>query len=317
MYWLPRHFTCSIISMAIMLLWSGYLAASPASPIDTVDAVIVERVLFIGHLNFDCIEDTVFSGTSKGLAYAPAAIGWGRPDHRTKGCSGDPGPFHPGNPASTNGVRTQIRYPHWEKLHCTAAFQEVNGDTLPDIIFFLRGKVKTDAGDRDTARAIVLFGQRNLDTITTISLDQVGAFEYARFFALDLRPGRDIIEPELRDISGIPSHEILAVAMDVNADSSITPQLWQENGRTLDVRVHPNPAAGLARIEGRLIPAGEYGVDIVAVNGELQRQQNVTVTASGDLFRMLDLRLLASGYYVVRLHQHGTLRATYPIIITH
>lgn len=295
-----------------MLLLVSYANASPF-PADTPD--LPERILYIGHLNFDCIEDTVIGVAGENRLYLPHAIAWGRLEGAP--CPGQPVMTHEEMQHRAAMVpRTRILYPAWRNLHCSVAFHEVNGDTLPDIMLFLRGEAPPGTGEKDRARVLVLFGQKWLDTVAVVRIEQVKPFQYEGFFAMDLQYGRDIVEPEIRDISGVRSHVLLPVALRVLPDSIRTPKGPGAAEQTLDVRIHPNPAAESARLEGRSLPPGEYTVEIIAVNGEVRWRQDVVIATSGELLRLLDLRDLASGYYLLRLHRSGRSSATYPIIIT-
>lgn len=313
MYLLLSLIRSALFAVLLALPCTVAMSATPPTFEDPEGA----RILHIGHLNFDCIEDTVL-GTpidpSMSSASRPYAIAWGQ--RNGSKCPGDSGVTHHGiGNEIVRVARTRIQYPIWKDLSCNVSFQEVNGDSLPDIIFFLRGGVFVGDKVQDSSRVIVLFGQKWLDTVGVVNLGNVLPFQQERFFALDLHYGRDIVEPEVRDISGIRSHRLLPVALNVFPDS-VGPRSAQEAGPTLEVRVHPNPAIESAQIEARHVPPGSYIVEIVAVNGEVQWKREVIVSASGELLRTLDLHSLASGAYLVRLQQQDRIHATHPIIIT-
>jgi hypothetical protein len=81
------------------------------------------------------------------------------------------------------------------------------------------------------------------------------------------------------------------------------------------VRIYPNPAIYATNVEISSLPSGDYHVEIVSSNGQILRQQDVSVDATGDIVSALDLKALSSGYYVIRLFNAHKVYGTYPILI--
>lgn len=189
----------------------------------------------------------------------------------------------------------------------------MDSDSLKDIVFYMWGHYVDSTGVRDSARAAILFGQASLDTLLTINLAHIVGFQSFPFFAMELKPGLGLSDPAVRDATGVTSYVVNRVARPIIIDHlkqnpASVPDPWS-------VQLYPNPAATSTQMEGRLIPPGEYMVEVISVNGSIEREQDVSVSETGELFRVIDLHDLASGYYLVRLHSKGKLFGTYPIIV--
>jgi hypothetical protein len=135
----------------------------------------------------------------------------------------------------------------------------------------------------------------------------------------------------VRDAGGRLSYILLPVTLSLPGPPPKTELAGV--GTQWQVRVAPNPAHTSTEMTGRMIPQGEYLVEVVGTDGTLERREEVSVAESGDLFTVIDLSDLPSGYHVVVLHSResatgigsrasgadmagGTLFGTYPIIIT-
>lgn len=277
-----------------------------------------QAVLFIGHLNADCIPDTV-KGRSTGLrAYLPDVVVWGKPAINNDCPDTVQGGHIPGTPFVP---LTPIVYSGWDELEGSVAFQRYNqNDSLDDMIFYLWGKYQDGQGQwRDTARAVVIFGQKDLDLQHLIIVQNITAvFQSSPFFAMDLRLQHELVDPDERDLTGEISYELLPADIQVVAPDTGNPPhpIMQPSDTVLtDVRIYPNPTELWARMQAQPLAPGEYTVSIMAVNGEEYHKQIVQIGESGQLEREFDLRTLPSGYYVVRLHTKGRFVGSYPITI--
>lgn len=274
-------------------------------------------VLFTGQLNGDCIADTV-KGRSTGLrTYLPDMIVWGKPV-ANNGC---PDTVQGRHTAGTPYVPlTPFVYSGWTELEGAVAFQRYNeNDNLDDIIFYLWGKYQDSSGVRDTARAIVIFGQKDLDLQHIITVQNIAPnFQSAPFFAMDLKLNHELVAPQERDLTGEISYELLPADVKiVQPDTGKPPHPVIQPIDTIftDVRVYPNPTELWARMQAHPLVPGEYTISIMAVSGEEYHKQTVQIGESGQLEREFDLRTLPSGYYVVRLHTNGRYIGSYPITI--
>ena len=102
----------ALLHTAFCLTFGATLAtAAKAMPDSTDQARAVP--LFVGHLNFDAIPDTVYGWADARQHYLPHSLHWGRV----------PSPGHAA-PVTT------ILYPDWQDFSGTVAFQQMNADTV-------------------------------------------------------------------------------------------------------------------------------------------------------------------------------------------
>lgn len=304
--------------LGTITLFFSLVAASFAAPLpDSLVPFQKEVILYIGHFNWDCNEDTLVGVVGDNLQYLPTGIRWGGYDTvHTPPCPPPPGgggpDYHPHHPRYPF---TEIEYPAWGSLRGAVAIDSLNEDSLMDLLLFFSGTVGDSAHMRDSSRILAIFGQNGLDTVANIRIDTIGTFQSAPFFAMDFQKGIEFTEPALRDYSRDTSWVLNRVSEPVPS-SRQQPQVPADVAHPWQVKVFPNPAGSSTQVEGRLIPPGNYVVEVISVNGRTESKQEVTVSETGELFRVLDLKGLASGYYLVRLHAHDKLFGTYPIIIT-
>jgi hypothetical protein len=196
----------------------------------------------------------------------------------------------------------------------------MNDDSLDDMTLYVRGTVGALLHREDTLRALLVFAQEGLDTLPVLDIAAVDGFQVAPFFAMELRKGSELVEPDLRDLSGITSYVIQPVALDLGNHHQDTAAHGSPGdsipAQPIRLRVYPNPTGGAAQVEVDSIPPGDYSVDVVAVNGHVYLHQEVSVSIAETLFQTLDLYTLPTGFYVVRISDGGALFGLYPIIIT-
>ena len=309
-------------------------AVKPDIKVDTV--MPATHILAIGRFNDDSRPDTLFGGFDSHMNIRPAFIAWG--DSSKKG--------------GERTERTEFRYPAWSELTGSSAIQRINrDDQLDDICFYLRGQCRlrevgqegdgrdTDARSadgrttslRDTMRAVVIFGQKDLDKVRVIDIDDITGFQIHPFFALDLWNQEKLVEPKGRDLSGRKSYELTEILLEeerARKEAEVQPGILQPVGNTAPVEiatvvvpdyhvsVYPNPVPGIASVEASTLPQGEYQVSVVSVGGSIVHRQEVSVGPDGGLLRLLDLDDLPGGYYLVRIDSRNIVVGSYPIIIT-
>jgi hypothetical protein len=268
-----------------------------------------ERILAVTRLNTDCIPDTLVGRMDSQFQYVPTKIYWGGWDTlHAPLCPPDIYHHRPRYQATT------LEFPSWPHFSASCAVERLNSDTLSDVVFYLWGYfVDTTGAVRDTGRAIALFGQGGLDTLATVNISSVTGFQSFPYFAIELHPGGELAEPAVRDPSGVTSYAVSRLAISIPGNPPKPESAAVEDQGT--VELYPNPAATSTQMEGHMVPPGDYAVEVISVNGSLERAQDVRVAETGDLFRVIDLRDLPSGYYLVRLSRHGKLFGTYPIIV--
>lgn len=295
-----------LLSTVLMLcLVSGSLFQLSALPLAAQHTPTSERrALFVGHLNGDAFADTVKGSTfGGGSTYLPELIFWGRDTAQSGG-------------GGTVAV-TQLLYPVYPEFSGSVTFLDLNpNDTLTDMLFFLWGTVDTAATEPDTGRAVVIFGQPALSTISTISIDQIGALQTSPFVAQDVAVGIDLVEPAVRDLSDVESYRLEPLDVTVVDTSGSPPPkpIITLVSDSMEVRIYPNPSLYTATIEADL-PAGSYTARVIGVNGQVYNEQDLVLETKGTLWRTLDVGPLASGYYIVQILRDGSVAGAYPFII--
>ena len=309
-------FSLLLMSLALAGLPLNHATATHPPPDSTeqdpTDAEL--RILFTGHLNFDCHADTVFGKPDHRFNYLPRAIHWGT---GTEGAGAEDTACGSATPKKQRVKKTTITYPGWGNFSGAVAFQRLNPDTLTDIIFYIWGKTGNGQSQRDSMRAVAVFGQDALDAAHVIRVGEIGTFQDAPYFAMELRTGSELAKPGARDLSGRRSYELLPVGLDVDeADTTERAAPLAGTDARIAVRVYPNPADNAAQLESETIPPGRYRVEVVAVNGQVHHSEDVEVEGGKRLVETFDMRRLPSGYYVVRLQREGKIVGSYPIAVT-
>jgi hypothetical protein len=306
----PRHGAAFVRGIVLFCLSIVTIATAHATADSTSHPR--ETILFVGNLNFDCYPDTV-SGTMAGMpgSYLPRTIRWGRPSPSDSACQGM-------IPLDRRVAVTTIHYPDWDRFSGSVAFNRMNDDSLDDMTLFIRGSVGDSLHRTDSLRALVIFSQAGLDSLPVLDVAAIDAFQVTPFFAMELRKGSELVEPEVRDISGVTSYVIQPVSLDVGGEHQDTTIVPGDStpAQPIRIRVYPNPTGGAAQVQIDSIPPGDYSVDVVAVNGFVVLHQSVSVPIAGTLFQTLDLHALPVGYYVVRVTSGTQIFGLYPIIIT-
>jgi hypothetical protein len=288
-----------------------------------------EVVLFVGHLDFDCIPDTVTGWQGEGRHFLPHAIKWGRPRVilQRDSASDRIDTLLPDSaclgaiPLGKRVAVTTILYPSWERLNGSVAFQRMNPDSLNDMLLYLWGSAGDSAERHDTLRPILVFGQQGLDTLAELDLGAVAAFQASPFFAMELRKGSELVEPAVRDLSGTISYVLAPIALNFGdrEHDSLTelPPLPGDSvpAQPIRVVVYPNPIGATAQLRVDSLPAGDYTVDVVAVNGLLYMSMTMTVPEGGPGLETLDLHALPVGYYVLRIRDAIRVFGIYPIVV--
>jgi len=288
-----------------------------------------EKIIFIGWLDPDCHADTV-RGVKTARGYLPKRILWGLP---AADQFGKPDTACLGRTPLNKRVRqTIIAYNGGAYAHDGAvAFQQVNPDTLVDIVIHVHQTFKEKEAERDSLRSIVIFGQHTLNAVPVIHVGDIRRFQVAPFFAMELVKGSELTRPATRDLSGNTSYilEPVDIAID-DRDSVAHPIVAPLAGadyhdaarKGATVQIYPNPAKDAVVIEAAGLRAGNYVIELVSVNGAVELREEVGVGAGEPLARTLDVRRTPTGYYVVRIESGdsspgaGAAIATYPIIIT-
>jgi len=297
-------------------------------------AQVVQRnvLITVARLNPDCYPDTVLGVLEiPSMTSLPTRIRWGQPPavhDRDSGRQKSHGNGDAARDSCSDGIdakrklrETAIIYPDWKDFTASVAFQQLNDDAMPDILFYLRGKVEVDGELRDTLRPLVLYGQYGLDTMMLLNLTDVPAFQSEPFFASELYFGRDFTNDKQRDMRDSVSWELLRTKVNVRSrdttktDGQIVDGRQQYGGDPPAFAVHPNPSQEVASVEAEQLPAGTWTVEVVGVNGAVYHRQEVVMDEPGNVLRTLDVRRLANGYYVLRVRNTQGIVGTYPIVV--
>lgn len=275
-------------------------------------------ILYTGHLNPDCYQDTVYGRQMGQRTWLPDRIVWGKTDiHHAQPCDDDPS--YGGHPAGAPRFPvTNFVYPTWQEAG-SVSFECYNtNDSLVDMLFFLWGTASTGSSVQDTGRALVIYGQLALDTLKTIYVGTIdSAVQSTPFFASDLDINEELINPAVRDMSGIRSYELLRTTFPVTPPKA--PHLPAALGSVsaTHVSIYPNPAELWAQLQSEPLEAGEYTITVLAVSGREYHRQTVHLTSTQQVERELNLSGLPNGYYIVRLHRDGHVISSSPIVIVH
>ena len=136
---------------------------------------------FIGHLNPDCINDTLIASPLNDYSLMPKFIVWGKRDsvNYDSTCVYD----------TLMVDTTEFAYPDFTDIKGSFFLNTMNYDTLPDIVFFLKWKTNDTLNPQDTSRLMCIFGQPQIDTIRRIFLNNVDTVQNSPFFVRNLRDG--------------------------------------------------------------------------------------------------------------------------------
>jgi hypothetical protein len=289
---------CAVLAITLACAISARASSVP----DSLEFEAGEVVLGLFNVNPGSCKDTIVGRRTRDGQVAPVRIDWGVCDT---------------SQTRRSGGSTRIHLPQWNGLRFSVSMQDLNGDSLVDLIFFSSGKPEGRTRRSDSLRAVVVFGQSGLDTLRQIAVSSIGAGLQSRpFYALELEPGTHLQLPQRRDIIGRTSFLLVRLSSDAS-DSSRVPDRTSIDSAGVILTVTPNPASSSASIAAAGLQAARYSVRLVAVNGSSYHENSIEVGGSGRLADIIDLSTVPTGYYFVVLEVDGMRRASYPIVIVH
>lgn len=277
-------------------------------------------ILAIKHFNFDSIKDTLIGRIDRQYHFVPYAIHWGRgaADTTQEGDSQrvDTNALAP-IADSLRVTETRIYYPQWTNFTAKCAVFTVNEDSLSDIVVHMWGKFEDSTGTKDTLRSLVIFGQHGLDTLQGVNFDSMEVMQAEPFFAMQLRTGIDLVSPSLRDPTGMVSYILNPIKVNVKRkkQKALDVPVYSPPTTGISIRIFPNPTATTTNLFIENVPAGEYTVEIVAVNGQRVFQKGLILSDQGTSERTIQLDEVPSGYFFLRLVNNRLIVASYPLII--
>lgn len=285
-----------IIVYAILLLafiTSFTIEASASGiPIDTNEYYL--RIIEIGHFNDDAAKDTLVGAAGDNLNFKPRFIYWGNDTNSTI-------------PDSLKLEHLEINFPdNWIKTYVASNIDYLNNDTILDIGIFIAGRfVDTNivVGDslRDTVLKVVLFGQRGLDTISTIDVMEIDSFQVTPFVAMHMRYGHELINPMYRELRESISYEFKTIILDLEEETIMPPPIVQTNIELeldkYNINFYPNPVNDNATLELSGLEIGEYDFKIYDEIASVVFQRPLKINSISNFSQQYSLKELSSGKY--------------------
>ena len=293
----------------VLLLFVGIDSKAISEPLPlpqdstfTVDSTEFSVIFYIGHLNTDCLVDTLVGfGYYYNDVILPRCILWGKADSLTMGCVdtslGGP-PFD-----QYKVDTTYLQYPDWEDLEGTISLLYLNNDTVDDMLFILWGRADTGVLMHDTALFLGVFGQRGLDTFDILDVSLIDSQQQFPFFALPMIPDSNYSNPLVREITGRISYiiEPLDLVVDSSGSGNPKPLPGEWVHREHEVTLYPNPASEGLIIETKGVPAGQYIAAIYSSQGTEVARYNLVLRSEEKESQEIDTRALPSGTYILSL----------------
>lgn len=257
-------------------------------------------ISFIGHLNFDCLEDTITSKRINDRFLLPIEIHWG------KGDSLKCGMFH----ADTVIVpKTEIVYPD-NFLSGSFSAILVNNDLITDMIFSIR------ISDTISTR-YVIYGQNALDMVDSIKLAQITENQSMPYFATILKDGNGLKNPDFRDPGSQLSYEFDQINLNLNPNNPpiVASDRDDDLKSTLKFSVFPNPAitALFYKVEGNTQDG--LGITISSILSNPLVKIEIDSKSQPEISGQIDISCFASGIYYVSLEKNKFLITSKPIVI--
>lgn len=299
----------SIFVAGLFVLLSIVARAEPPDSLMSDTIAVTERILYRGSLNGDCVIDTVFGLRSAFGGFVPTKISWGGGD--TLHYIPCPGEFPPKFPRYR---ATKFEYSGLDSLGGSVAFVNLDGDSLNDVLLTLWWRTGASTARHDTARVLGIFSQRRFDTVSTVLPALLPGLQLSPFVAMQFMVGGALSQPAVRDVSEITSYMLEQVQR-----PGPPPPPRHETAdvpMSADLSIYPNPTAWSASVTSRTVPPGSYELVVLDITGAVRYRESISVSESRSLAGTIDLHLLPSGYYLVRLINAGMPELSYPVIIS-
>ncbi len=199
-----EKFTSHRIKVIIIMFVGSLFSPSVLSA--QLDSVMhqFEHVSFIGYINADCLSDTLKSSYSTTGTWLPQKICWGLTTTASQNICTSASTYVPD---SLKVTTTHLVFPALNGLQVSMAVDTLNSeDSLADIVLYMNWHVQDSLEQRDTSRAVVIFGQKQLITIATIDVGSIGITQVYPFLARELQIGDELIDEEPRDLTDASSY---------------------------------------------------------------------------------------------------------------
>lgn len=297
----------SVLSLLLFIIFFFNINCYHALCIQLDSSEVYKVILDIGHYNDDCAFDTLIGTAKQGKNILPRFILWGY--------------FSASYtvPDSLKVSYTEFVYPDWISSGASNIFK-ANNDSLTDIVFYYWGKISDSAlVEKDSSVALMLFGQRGLDTIKSVFLESIDTFQISPFVAMNVRYDHELNNCRKRDLSFTSSYNFNTIDLDLwqpDLPPAILPS-FVENTVDSEINIYPNPAVFFTNIELKSISPGFYNVSLVNLQGELISHQFIEVSGKKQFTKMLDLTHVSNGFYLIIIKSETELIGAYNIIIIH
>jgi hypothetical protein len=298
-----RGLATALLTVLLCTALPGIARALPHD--DVLDDADDEEALFVGNINADAAADTIFGRLTTSAQYRPTRIAWGDP---TKSSSTDR------VSESRHGRSTRFLYPDWAASGASISISDMNADSLADMVLYLWG---TDRDDRASTRSIsvILFGSPGADTVGSIDLASPNTVRPGALVPVPLAARGFLVDPAVRDHTGIASFVRLPVA--VPSNELPLPETPGTVSGAATVTLYPNPASGKVKIVAAGLRAGGCTITTMDLEGKTIRTIPGDISRDGRLALTLDLESLPSGYYIVRIDDSRQTIKSLPLLVVH
>jgi len=287
-----------ILSITLLFLIPNHKAEAV---LDTNEAFKV--ILDIDHYNFDATKDTLIGIASLNREFYPKYIHWGV-DHDTTWYD------------SLKVQKTILDYPNWTDIRIRGNFDDINSDTVKDIIIVMWGKVTVDSVTyKDTAESFVLFGKRAFDTLMSVSLTNFPTFRETPYVAAKYRIGHEYEHGKKREYSYITSYTMEESMW----KDTVVEKPYADIPRALELKpnmkVYPNPSIFYLDVEVDQIPPGEYELRFINMQGMGVISQAILTDEKEKISQRINTDGLPNGAYLIIVTKGSKMIGKYQIII--
>ena len=260
-------------------------------------------ILDVDHYNFDTTKDTLIGVASLNREFYPKYLHWGADTAST---------WYD----SLKVPVTELNYPDWKDIRIRGNFDDMNSDTVKDIIIVMWGKVLEDSVNyKDTAESFVLFGKKAFDTLTAVSLTNFPTFRDTPFVAAKYRIGHEYENGKKREYSYITSYtmdEILWTDTVVDKPYADIPRAMELKA---NMKVYPNPAIFYLDVEVDQMSPGEYELRFINMQGMEVISQAILTDEKEKISQRINTDGLPNGAYLILVTKGSKMIGKYQIII--
>jgi hypothetical protein len=233
------------------------------------DSVYVyTTILIITDFNDDHSLDTLIGQSTYDLKFFPKMIVWGKDST-----------VHPDPNIYPKVPTTTFNYSQWERMRINYMVGKFNRDTISDIIFISSGKLRIDSvTTKDTATALILFGQCGLDTIAEMNLYMIAPNQIFPYKARHLFHGDDFKNCTLRGEPYRTFYELPKI------DDVLLPPppgkhacVGCTDKLKIAATIYPVPSENNINIIFEGLEPGDYLVNIIDLSGSLIMEKSIKV----------------------------------------